>query len=130
MDMDDLHALAQFPVAAIEATVGLAMIYRWSWAHKEPRTLDSQLTLLLALFMLAIAAKQSFWAVWGALRSADLFRAADNVRTHPWPIVNNVGISCIGLAVLARICWGDIGVRGYAGTVLVCACIYIAAWAV
>jgi len=128
IDLDALHAWAQFPVAAVEMTVALAMIYRWRWALRSPHQLDHTLTLLLAVFIGVIAVKQGFWAVWGALQAADLIHAADTVRTHVWPIINNVLITFCGLVVLARICGARLGVIGYAGAAMVGVVVYGLAW--
>ena len=128
IDLDALHSWAQFPVAAVEMTVALAMMYRWRWARTSPHPLDHTLTLLLALFIGVIAVKQGFWTVWGALQAADLIHTADKVRTHYWPIINNLAITFAGLAVLARGCGARLGTIGFAGAAAVGCIVYGIAW--
>ena len=128
MDLDSWHALAQFPVAALEATVAVAMLARWRWAKRTEPLLDSTLTLMLAVFIALIALKQGFWTVWGALQAADLIASAETVRTHFWPVINNVLITLAGLAVIARACVPTIGVRSYAVAGSLGAVLYAIAW--
>ena len=113
MDLDALHALAQFPVSIIEYTVAIAMFARWKWASGGEHKIDRNVRILLALFILAIATKQSFWAVWGAIQAHDLHGHAEKVRTHWFPIANNVAITAIGLALLGRIAYPVYGHTSY-----------------
>lgn len=108
IDFDVVHSIAQFPVSVIELTVASTMAARWVWARAhadngEARRIDTTVTLLLAVFIGLIGMKQSFWSVWGALKAADLFVAADSVEAHWWPIVNNVAITGNGLLLVGRI---------------------------
>lgn len=128
MDLDSWHAWAQFPVAAVEATVAVAMLARWRWAKRAEQLLDPTLTLLLAAFIGMIALKQGFWTVWGALQAADLIASAETVRTHVWPVINNVLITLAGLAVIARACVPTIGVRSYALAGSLGVALYAIAW--
>ena len=128
MDLDALHAWGQFPVAAVEATVAVAMLVRWRWATLGRQELDSTLTLLLSVFIATIAVKQSFWSIWGAFQAADLFVHASAVKSHVWPIINNVCITLAGLAVIARACVPTIGVGSYAMAAVIGVILYAIAW--
>lgn len=114
MDLDSWHSWAQFPVAAVEATVAVSMLARWRWAKRTEPLLDPTLTLMLAALIGLIALKQGFWTVWGALQAADMIATAETVRTHIWPVINNIAITLAGLAVIARACVPAIGARSYA----------------
>lgn len=117
IDLDTLHAVFQFPVAAVELTVAAAMISRYYWAtHAAERpSIDPAVTILLALFLLVIAIKQAFWSIWGAIQASDMLNVAEVVRTHYWPIINNALITAVGLVLIGRLVGVYIGARAYVG---------------
>jgi hypothetical protein len=121
MGLDFLHAVFQFPVAAIELTVAIAMAARAYWAKHAAvhPPLDPVVTTLLAVFLAVIGVKQGFWSIWGALQAADLIAVSEQVRTHIWPVINNALITLVGLVLLARLVGVYIGPRAYVGAAMV-----------
>lgn len=105
MDMDALHFVFQFPVVIIEAMVAVLLAMRAHYIRGNPTepVSDPAITLLLALFVAAIAAKQAFWMVNGALAAADLEHAAAIYGRGHWvPIAGNGCIIVFGTAFLSR----------------------------
>lgn len=129
IDRDALHAVLQYPVAVVELTAAVAMVYRWRWATRRERQhddarIDPAVTVLLAVFLALIGIKQGYWAIWGAIKAADLHVVAGILNGHWWPVANNGLLIVSGVALIGRIGlpalgrW-SYGLSGAAGCLLV-----------
>ena len=116
IDMDMVHFVFQFPVVIVEVTVAVLMLMRWRWAEDRRITeIDPAVTLLLGLFVAAIAVKQGFWMLQGAIQAADLEEIALHFgRGHWLPIVGNFLILVTGLALISRVGAAFVGSLSYA----------------
>ena len=116
IDMDMVHFIFQFPVVIVEYMAAALMLMRWRWAQNNRGIdIDPAVTLLLAAFIGAIATKQAFWTLQGAIRAADLHDVASHFGHGHWlPILGNASILVTGTALMSRVGSVFMGPASYA----------------